>query len=85
MEQIAGRYGPNRMLVALSHISQVISRVRHDAVGLLREITATIRMTSWAMTWCGLPNSPRDGIVLRAACEGQRDMAGILNAPPHLA
>lgn len=81
MEQIAGRYGPNRMLVALSHISQVISRVRHDADRLLREITETIHdELGYDVVWAA--ELARDGIVLRAACEGQQDMAGILNAPP---
>ncbi len=83
MEQIAGRYGPNRMLVALSHISQVISRVRHDADRLLREITETIHdELGYDVVWAAeLPTTASS--CARAACEGQQDMAGILTPSPH--
>ncbi len=81
MEQTAGRYGPHRMLVALSHINQVISRVRHDADQLLHEIIGTIYdELGYDVVWAA--ELARDGVILRAACQGQQDMDGVLDAPP---
>lgn len=81
MEQTTSRYGPNRLLVALSHINQVISRVRHDADRLLREISRTIYdELGYEVVWAA--ELSLDGDVIRAACQGQQNVSGILKAPP---
>lgn len=81
MEQISRQHRPNRMLVALSRINQVISRVRLDADRLLHDAANTIyNELAYDVVWVG--EIRRDGEIIRAACQGLEPSALDPTAPP---